>query len=108
MNIGEALRRIRVASVSCYGCGHEHNCGVRCGGGCVIVRAAREQLANSAPVVHGQWIPIGDMAECSECGECVTDSGEDGTEKFRPFQRFYKFCPSRGARMDGGERECRS
>ena len=54
--------------------------------------------ADVAPVVHGQWIPIGDMAECSECGECVTDSGEDGTEKFRLFQRFYKSCPSCGAR----------
>ena len=57
--------------------------------------------ADVAPVVHGQWIPIGDMAECSECGECVTDSGEVGTEKFRLFQRFYKFCHNCGARVGG-------
>lgn len=60
--------------------------------------------ADVAPVVHGGWIPIsdGDCAECSECGECY-DTGYGGMTSFRLFLRFYKLCPSCGARMDEEE-----
>lgn len=38
-----ALRRMKVetGSLVCWGCGHEHNCGIR---GCAVMRAAAERL----------------------------------------------------------------
>lgn len=38
-----ALRRLKVetGSLVCWGCGHEHNCGIR---GCAVMRAAAERL----------------------------------------------------------------
>ncbi len=39
----QALRRLKVqtGSLTCLGCGHEHNCSVN---GCAIIRAAIETL----------------------------------------------------------------
>lgn len=39
-----ALGRMKVetGSLVCFGCGHEHNCGVR---GCALIRAAQETLS---------------------------------------------------------------
>ena len=41
-----ALRRMKVetGSLVCWGCGHEHNCGIR---GCAVMRAAAERLERS-------------------------------------------------------------
>lgn len=46
-----ALRRLSVetGSLGCFGCGHEHNCGLR---GCAILREAVSVLERQ------QWIPV--------------------------------------------------
>lgn len=38
-----SLRRLRVetGSLACWGCGHEHNCGIH---GCAVIRQALERL----------------------------------------------------------------
>lgn len=38
-----SLRRLKVetGSLACWGCGHEHNCGIH---GCAIIRQAAERL----------------------------------------------------------------
>lgn len=38
-----SLRRLKVetGSLACWGCGHEHNCGIH---GCAIIRHAAERL----------------------------------------------------------------
>jgi hypothetical protein len=56
---------------------------------------------DAEPVRHGIWTSIadGDMAECSECGECY----DTETEGVIEFSKFYRFCPSCGAKMDGGK-----
>ena len=55
--------------------------------------------ADVEPVRRGNWIPIsdGDGAECSECGEYFDTGG------FAAFIKVYRYCPTCGARMDGGE-----
>lgn len=63
--------------------------------------------ADVAPVMHGAWVDAhGDrrVAECSACKEQseVTFDGPSSDELFAWFARFYRFCPSCGARMDGG------
>ena len=64
----------------------------------------RLPVADVAPVVHGRWIRIGDdaWAECSECGDCYSSCDNGGTPEFMLFCDLYKYCPSCGARMDGG------
>ena len=59
--------------------------------------------ADVAPVRHGEWIPIsdGEGAECSECGEYYCVEGNHDMESFKLFCRFYRFCPSCGAKMSG-------
>lgn len=39
----KALRRVSVetGSIACFGCGHEHNCGVH---GCAVLREAADKL----------------------------------------------------------------
>ncbi len=56
-------------------------------------------------VRHGEWIPIsdGDWAECSECGENYDVGNGYGAEAFKLFKKYYRFCPSCGAKMDRGE-----
>lgn len=41
----KALQRLKVetGSISCLGCGHEHNCGIH---GCAIIREAAEKLGD--------------------------------------------------------------
>lgn len=61
--------------------------------------------ADVAPVRHGHWIGEGDgyadgalvydVWHCSECDYCI-DDGTDAPELLP------KFCPSCGAKMDGG------
>lgn len=38
-----SLRRLKVetGSLACWGCGHEHNCGIH---GCAVIRQAAERL----------------------------------------------------------------
>ena len=38
------------------------------------------------PVIHGKWIPLGDIAECSVCGDTACCVGS--------------YCPTCGAKMD--------
>lgn len=61
--------------------------------------------ADVAPVVHGEWIPISDgaWAECSECGETCDVSDNGGMTAFELFCDCYKYCPTCGAKMDGGK-----
>ena len=42
-----AIRRLKVetGSLSCMGCGHEHNCGVS---GCAVMREAADRIANQS------------------------------------------------------------
>lgn len=63
--------------------------------------------ADVVPVVHGKWLNFyGDYrtAECSVCANQheVTFDGESNGALFDGFKQFYKYCPSCGARMDGG------
>lgn len=60
--------------------------------------------ADVVPVVHGRWIERDDdwfatYYDCSVCGESWVPI--DGT----PEQNNVKYCPSCGAKMDGGARE---
>ena len=61
--------------------------------------------ADVAPVVHGAWVPISDgaWAECSECGEACDVSDNGGMTAFELFCDCYKYCPTCGAKMDGGK-----
>lgn len=74
---------------------------------CDWLRMLEEDAADVAPVVHGAWIDFyGDhkTAECSKCQQLfeVTFDGPGKPELFAAFQDFYRYCPSCGARMDGG------
>ena len=64
--------------------------------------------ADVAPVRHGQWLDFyGDFstAECSLCAELYEVSPDEHPRKefLDAFKEFYNFCPSCGAKMDGGE-----
>ena len=67
--------------------------------------AKRLIAADVAPVKHGRWIPISDgaWAECSECGEACDVSDNGGMTAFELFCDCYKYCPTCGAKMDGGK-----
>ena len=54
--------------------------------------------ADVAPVRHGRWIDKGEYAVCTECGE-RSGTQYDGVE---PIPLMTQFCPSCGAKMDGG------
>ena len=56
-----------------------------------------EPAADVAPVVRGEWITIDDISKCSKCGYIPAyDSAIDDL--------FYSpYCPSCGAKMDGGD-----
>lgn len=41
--------KVETGSLACYGCGHEHNCGIH---GCAIIRAAVEKLEKM------RWTPM--------------------------------------------------
>ena len=44
-DLAAALRRIapETGSLACFGCGHEHNCGIH---GCAVMRAAADAMEN--------------------------------------------------------------
>lgn len=52
-----ALRRLKVetGSISCLGCGYEHNCSVH---GCRIMRAAAERLEQLTGAVGRQEVMV--------------------------------------------------
>lgn len=52
-----ALRRLKVEtwSISCLGCGYEHNCSVH---GCLIMRAAAERLEQLTGAVGRQEVMV--------------------------------------------------
>lgn len=73
---------------------------VWCGGcGSAVECILAEPAADVAPVVHGRWIfePETEntlsMTKCNVCGWWTLDPSVDGV---------YKYCPSCGAKMDGG------
>ena len=52
-DLAAALRRIAPKAVSlvvCFGCGHEHNCGIH---GCALLREAAERIKRMAAA--GVW-----------------------------------------------------
>lgn len=58
----------------------------------------------------GTWVPIDDgaWAKCSRCSEgydCEADSdiGLEHSQVWSLFTNCYRYCPSCGARMDGGK-----
>ena len=51
--------------------------------------------ADVAPVVHGRWKASGGLLECQNCGEIYSRLG--GNEG-----KSWNYCPSCGAKMDGG------
>ena len=66
-----------------------------------------------APVIHGEWIKMSDADgvyfACSECGEDIPRIAHynpqfDLFPKMESIDRT-RFCPSCGARMDGGKND---
>ena len=102
--LAAALRRIAPKAVSlvvCFGCGHEHNCGIH---GCALLLEAAERLRDidarpSAHFVHdGPRFAGGvDWWHCSRCGRLVTD-----VERNR-----FDYCPWCGVRMGDNDSEAR-
>ena len=62
---------------------------------------ARQKAADVAPVRHGEWADN----HCTACG--MMPMGDEMWKNcdFEPplFERFMDYCPSCGAKMDGGE-----
>ena len=60
---------------------------------CAWMRRLKENAADVAPVVHGQWLDNEDYMFCSICGiqwnYCDNDT------------KTFNYCPNCGARMDG-------
>ena len=72
-------------------------------------RVKEAPAADVAPVVHGEWLNFnGDFstAECDKCGELYEVSPDEKPceDFFSAFKKFYKFCPTCGCKMDGGEK----
>ena len=67
-----------------------------CPGKCDWMKCLKEDAADVAPVVHGEWIHLGgDEWCCSACGFVITTEGSwDKPTK--------KHCEDCGAKMDGG------
>lgn len=98
MTNAELAARIapETGSLSCLGCGYEHDCGIH---GCALLRETAERLRDneerpSAHFVHdGPRFAGGvDWWHCSNCGRLAS-----GVET-----RF-DYCPWCGARMDGDD-----
>ena len=95
----KALSRSFVVSDDLYGMGVQ--------AGLKYARCKVEQIpaADVAEVVHGEWQGEGDgyadgeivfdVWHCSECGYCIDDGTDDP-------ERLPNYCPSCGAKMDGG------
>ena len=74
----------------------------------VIAVIACVMAAGDTPVKHGKWLNfygIYTTAECDVCGECfeVTFEGESNKMLFDAFRQSYRYCPTCGAKMDGGK-----
>ena len=66
-----------------------------------IVMSAIDRMpaVDAVPVVHGRWITVSGLNQCSNCGtEFVHDSFA-----YCPYcDSNFKYCPVCGAKMDGG------
>ena len=65
----------------------------------------KKERAEAVQVRHGKWLNfVGDYvtAECSICGELYDPSDYGDKEHFDMFKQLYRFCPTCGAKMDGG------
>lgn len=65
---------------------------------CAWMRRLKENAADVATGVHGEWVVCGDGVDvpfmCSHCGKTVAAS----------HKRMYgRYCPNCGARMDGAD-----
>lgn len=74
----------------------------------VIAVIACVMAAGDTPVKHGKLLNFyGNYttAECDVCGECfeVTFEGESNKMLFDAFRQSYRYCPTCGAKMDGGK-----
>lgn len=49
--------------------------------------------ADVAQVRHGLWVKQDDYSCCSQCGQSISDGCVS----------WFKYCPTCGAKMDGGE-----
>lgn len=79
---------------------------------CIVAAGDSEKkdtpTADVTPVKHGKWLNFyGNYttAECDVCGECfeVTFEGESNKMLFDAFRQSYRYCPTCGAKMDGGK-----
>ena len=96
----EALMR-RIKEIHCAECDSYH--GVRCRACWVddtLDYIDSEPAADVAPVRHGRWVDN----HCTACG--MMPMGDEMWEicDFEPprFEKFMDYCPSCGAKMDGG------
>jgi len=66
-------------------------------------KLAKEPAADVQEVRHGKWTQIGEkIGECSACGNKTSTRGADHTGRALILTATYKYCPSCGAKMDGG------
>ena len=96
----EALMR-RIKEIHCAECDSYH--GVRCRACWVddtLDYIDSEPASDVAPVRHGRWVDN----HCTACG--MMPMGDEMWEicDFEPprFEKFMDYCPSCGAKMDGG------
>lgn len=73
----------------------------------VIDSVANVPAADVAPVVHGRWIPQSNNAGveytiCSACRCSLRVVAQTGSESGLMDMRGVPYCPSCGAKMDGG------
>ena len=99
----KALRKLKVetGSLACWGCGHEHNCGIH---GCRVMREAADLIENQQnhiaalmqanDALRPRWIPVTERLPGPEGRYIVrTGNGSVTVAKFYPeygrFQRIF-------------------
>ena len=70
--LAAALSRVKIdtGSITCLGCGYEHNCGIH---GCAIMGAAAERLKllqAERDAMHEQLAAIADCSTCKHVDAC--------------------------------------
>ena len=97
----KALGRIKVetGSLVCWGCGHEHNCGIH---GCAVMRAAAgrlEELERKVP----RWTPVTERLPERDAGDwcLVYADGQEGYVRYCGAVLGVDYDPETGNFFDG-------